>query len=399
MQAVQLLHNFIAKSCSKIHSRRIQALFIAVGGLVIGSKLTLTGIGRALRTGCKTKNNIKCIDRLLGNNHLHSERREYYNAATKLIMGNAKRPKIIVDWSPMPHMQYVLLRASVPTKGRALTIYEEVHPLKKLGNRKVQTNFLKTLSTILAKNCLPIFIMDAGFHSPFFKEIEKLGWDWIARIRNGNKYKESTDWFLCKDLYKKATTVPRFICKALLSKTNPIECFLFLFKGKKKGRIAKNKSGKRKQDEASIRSAKANKEPWLLATSLKNGEKIARKVIKLYKFRMQIEESFRDVKNSRLGFSFEESQTYKRKRFEILLLISMLAILAVTILGKAGELRGIQYDFQANTIRNRTVLSLFFLGCQLVRHGDIKFNNKELWMALNALKSIITKMEGEYEKS
>jgi hypothetical protein len=32
----------------------------------------------------------------------------------------------------------MLLRAALPVKGRALTLYEEVHPRSRLGNRRVQ---------------------------------------------------------------------------------------------------------------------------------------------------------------------------------------------------------------------------------------------------------------------
>ena len=39
-----------------------------------------------------------------------------------------------------------LLRASLPVGGRALTLYEEVHPQKKLANRDVQHRFLQRLA-------------------------------------------------------------------------------------------------------------------------------------------------------------------------------------------------------------------------------------------------------------
>ncbi len=77
----------------------------------------------------------------------------------------------------------------------------------------------------------------------------------------------------------------------------------------------------------------------------------------------------------------------------MLLLIAMLAILAVTILGKAGEQRKLQYAYQANTIRNRTVLSLFFLGCQMAKDKNVYFSKEELLIALSALISTINKWE------
>jgi hypothetical protein len=395
MHAVKLLHNLIKKSCVGIHSKRLNALFTVVMGLVTRGKLSVAGMGRSLNTQAKVKNKIKLVDRLVGNKKLHAERKTIYDAMARFVISTTQNPIIIVDWSSLPNINYYLLRAAVPAQGRSLTIYEEVHPAKKLGNHKVHKEFLTSISKMLPGECKPIIVTDAGFHSPFFRLVEKLSWDWVGRIRGLAKYRllESENWVACKKLYEIATNIPKFICEAILSKSTPIKCYLFLFKGKKKGRVAKNKSGKRRKDVVSKACAKANKEPWLLATSLKNKKKTPKKVIKIYQKRFQIEEGFRDIKNSRLGFSFEESLTYKQERFEILLLIAMLGVLAVTLLGKATTQRGLQYEFQANTIRNRIVLSLFFLGCQVIREQHIKFSNQELLMALKALISSVNEWE------
>jgi Transposase DDE domain len=395
MQAVQLLHKFVKKSCPQIHTNRINALFIAVAALIVVGKLSLSGLGRSLTTGAKVKNNIKRIDRLLGNKNLHIEKDNIYDVVTKLIIASTKKPPIIVDWSSLPDKKFHLLRAAVPTNGRSLTVYEEVHPVKKLNNHKVHKNFLKKLFSMLPIDCKPIIITDAGFHSPFFREVEKLQWDWIGRIRNLTKYKEGDKWIACSSLHKKASRIPVFITKTLLSKSTPIECSVFLYKGKKKGRIDKNQAGKRVKGEYSRTIAKGNKEPWVLATSLHGGFRIAKKVIRLFRRRMQIEEGFRDVKNSRLGFSLEESKTYTRVRFEILLLIALLAIFVVTLLGKIGVELNLQYDYQANTVRNKPVLSLFFLGCQMIRQGNIDFNRDDFWGAISLIVASVTYLSKE----
>lgn len=395
MHVVQLLHKYLKRSCVGVHAKRLNALITLVMGLALGGKLSITGIGRSLKTNAKTKNKIKQADRLIGNTKLHAERKLFYTFAAKMIVGFKKKPLVIVDWSSLPNINYYLLRASIPTQGRSLTVYEEVHSVKKLTNHKVHKAFLKSLSKILPPQCKPLIITDAGFYSPFFREVEKLGWDFLGRVRNLTKYKllMSQTWFSYKELFKKATKVPDFIGEVILSRSTPTRCFLFVYKGKKMGRIAKNKFGERRQNKASKQCANGNREPWILATSLCEGKKIAKKVVRAYKTRMQIEESFRDIKNSRFGFGFRESKTYQPKRFEILLLIGMLAILAITILGKTGEIRKLQYEFQANTIRNRTVLSLFFLGCQLIRDPYIKFSQKELLLGMAALISSLNGFE------
>ena len=213
MHAVKLLHKLIKKSCVGIHSKRLNALFTVVMGLATRGKLSVAGLGRSLKTQAKIKNRIKLADRLVGNKKLHAERGTIYHAVIKFVIGVIKKPIIIVDWSSLPNINYYLLRAAVPTQGRSLTIYEEVHPLKKQGNHKVHKAFLKSLSTMLPVSCKPIIVTDAGFHSPFFSEVEKLGWDWVGRIRGLVTYKllGSEKWIACKRLYERATDIPQFI--------------------------------------------------------------------------------------------------------------------------------------------------------------------------------------------
>lgn len=395
MHATRLLHKAVKKSCVGIHSKRLDGLFVAVDALALNGKLSVTALGRSLKNKTSHKHNIKRIDRLIGNEKLYEESLAIYAATAKLIIGNKKTIPIVIDWSWLPGGRFCVLRASIPTQGRALTLYEEVHPKEKNNNHTVHKMFLEKLKTIIPQACTPITITDAGFHSPFFKVVEKLGWDWVCRIRNLTKYRKSKKepWISCTELHEKASPNACFFSNVILSKSTPIECSIFLYKGKKKGRIAKNKLGVRRKAKASKVCANAGREPWVLATSLKGGDKIATKIIKLYKSRMQIEEGFRDLKSSRLGLSLEDSQTYKQKRYSILLLIGMLTTVALFLVGKAGEQQNRQYQFQANTIRKKAVLSLFYLGCQIIREDKLKFNESELLNALQAIRAFLTQWE------
>ena len=93
----------------------------------------------------------------------------------------------------------------------------------------------------------------------------------------------------------------------------------------------------------------------------------AKKVVKIYSCRMQIEEGFRDLKSSKYGFGFEKSKTKKPNRIEILLMIAMVASAMAYITGWIAEERKLHYKFQANTIKTRRVLSLFYLGCRVIK--------------------------------
>ena len=135
MHATRFLFKRISRQCQSVHRVRLKALFAAVNTACEGAPLTLTGLGRWLRSAAKVKHAIKRMDRLLSNSHLQGERFELYAAQAALLLGGVSQPIIVVDWSKLSHDgRWQLLRASVPAGGRALTVYEEVHPISKLGN-------------------------------------------------------------------------------------------------------------------------------------------------------------------------------------------------------------------------------------------------------------------------
>lgn len=97
---------------------------------------------------------------------------------------------------------------------------------------------------------------------------------------------------------------------------------------------------------------------------------------------MQIEEGFRDLKSSRYGFGFENAYSKKRDRIAVLLLIAMLASFIAWLIGWAAEKEGMHYQFQSNTIKNRRVISLFFLGCRIIRR-KIKIAMSKIMIAID----------------
>jgi len=157
----------------------------AVQALTHGAQASITSLGRHLTGSAFDKHKIKRMDRLVANPHLFRERVLIYKALTATILNKVAEPIIVVDWSPLCSDQsWQLLRAAIPVGGRSLTLYEEVHPRPKLGNRRVQHQFLATLADLLPAGTTPIITADSGFKTPFFRYIEcTLGWHWVGRIR------------------------------------------------------------------------------------------------------------------------------------------------------------------------------------------------------------------------
>ena len=122
-----LLHEWLSDACPSIHRARLSALVKVVHGLLVGGRLTLTELGRRLPTTAFVKHNIKCVDRLLGNAQLQHERMAIYRAVARWALAQTPRPVLLVDWSDCePGHKHLMLKAAVPLRGWALSIYEEV---------------------------------------------------------------------------------------------------------------------------------------------------------------------------------------------------------------------------------------------------------------------------------
>jgi len=384
MHISKLLHKMLT---GVIHAKRLVTLSAFVLAIINSKKLSLTNLGRFANFGIQERSAIRRADRFVGNDYLHAERKAIFQTVILQLIGNNQRPNIIVDWSPVPNFKKHILRASVMLDGRALTIYEEVHGGKKLGNAKVQKKFLISLKSLVPENCKPIVVTDAGFHNDWFSEVVALGWDYIGRIRGGKQYQlVSNKWKVIDSLLRGRPQEPEYIGKVDLCVTNPLKTNLYRVKSKLKGRKFLNKSKKKRRGGHSKDYSKSGREAWVLATSLQHGANTAKKVVTIYKHRMQMEEGFRDLKSHKYGFSFEDSYSRSNKRIEILLLIAMLASLIAYIIGYIAENKNLQFQFQANSIKKHRVLSLFFLGCQIVKK-NIRILLCELEIALLNISS------------
>jgi hypothetical protein len=392
MQAKQVLHKLLQKVCSGMHKARHTALFVNVMAALRGEVLTVTHLGRSITSEAKEKHRIKRADRLLSNRRLHHERRTIYASLTQWLLGNKQRPVISVDWSDLDECKrHFLLRASVPMEGRSLTLYEEVHTVKSKEKPKTHQRFLQQLKALLPPACRPILVTDAGFRTPWFKQVEALGWDWVGRIRNRHEVQlpGEEEWIPCKSVYPQATSTPKTLGHARVTASNPITCQLVLYKGKPKGRVHLNRFGQRARSAHRRKRATAQREPWLLGTSLPAGFKLAQKVVKLYAFRMKIEQAFWDLKSTRFGLSLELHRTYQVERLQVLSLVATLALMVAWLMGKATELTGQHRHYQANTLRDRVVLSTIFLGLKVIDDPRLTLRLADLLAAINCLDELI----------
>lgn len=388
MQAGKLCHRWLSDVLSGIHAKRVFALSAVLEGAFFGGKLSVTGLGRAIRSNARMKHNIKRADRLCSNHHLQSEREEIYKRVSRQIIGTNQQPIILVDWSDIDaRREYFLLRASVAISGRSLTLYEEVHSKKTKERRSTHNAFLQKLKHTLPVGCTPILVTDAGFRTPWFHQVARLGWDYVGRVRNREMVQITADtsWIGAKSLYQRATMKAMKYADALLTRSNPIKCTLILFKGPLKGRKRLTKMGRNAQNRTSLVNAARAREPWLLATSLSTPS--PKSVVDIYSQRMQIEETFRDLKCPRFGLSLYHNRTYKIERLKILVMLGSLATNFAWLLGKLARSLQLHRQFQANTTATVKVLSNVFLGMQTLRNSHLRIPWRKLQQQIHSIEN------------
>lgn len=385
MQGNVLLHKFVKEACPTMHKKLKDSLLACCKGLMEGKKLSVTAIGKAIKSSTSVKHQIKRSDRLFSSEALLSQKDNIYMSLMLKVLPVDRFLPILVDTCFItPDCEFQILRGSIAVGGRALTLYEIVYRNGELSF--TMEVFLKKLKELLPENIHAVFITDAGFHNRWFKLVKKYGWDFIGRVRQNKIFKtKNGESKYCNSLHEAAKTKPKYEGETVLCKNNPVICNLYTVKKKILGRKKKNKKGGMAKGSYSRVHAKSQREPWVLASSLPATKFNARAIVHLYSLRMQIEESFRDIKNSRSGFSLKQTLTRCLKRLNALMLIAAIVSVVVWLIGKTAENNNWHRHFQSNTSKRR-VVSHFYLGLMIVSSNLIRMKLESFTKALDEIK-------------
>ena len=361
MRASAIVRHLCQQVVDRIDLRRVVVLLALVDALLARGRLNLTALGRALASGVAPKHRIKRVDRFLGNVHARGERLLYYGAVVRRLLGQSRRPIILLDWTQVTGTHHALV-AAIASQGRGVPIYSEVHPDKRLANRDVQHRFLLTLASLLPSSCRPVIVADAGFKTPFFQFVDAMGWDFVIRLRGNCSLKRG--WPRQHLRFKRAFAMAVDEARSLGEWIPYAQGHWWPFRVILGARPVKSK--RRREHRPYARRAL---EPWLLATNIRS--ELPSRIVAIYATRMQIEETFRDAKNPRLGWALEHASSRSVERLDALLLIATLAFVATILAGAAMEQRGLARQHQANTLCTRRVISLFRLGTYALQSDSI----------------------------
>jgi hypothetical protein len=381
MRVAEMVREVVRGCSSVMHAVRLATVVALVEGIVRAGGLRPAKIGRSLSGSALPKHGIKRVDRLLGNPKMRGDRLFFFLAIARWVLRGAERPVVLVDWTEVG--AHVVLVAAVPIGGRALPIYSEVHPLKKLGNGATEKRFLCTLKAIVPEECKCIIVSDAGFKGPFFKAVLEFGWDFLGRVRGTTKAISTNGKVISKEsFYAQASTTPVDLGAFKLFVKQKISCRLVLVR-KRRRPGPKPMPPACKEERENRQSAL---DPWLLATSLSDGD--AADIVSKYAKRMQIEETFRDAKNHRFGWSLGTVRLSTPHRAAVLLALAALAYLVVTLIGLVAERSGHHRAYQANT-ESRRVLSLFTLAMAILHRAENLCSLNDFRLALASTPALV----------
>jgi hypothetical protein len=338
----QQVHSFLESLFEEdLHAKRILSLSHAVLGVIHAASLGVHTIGKALAwaRGTRGKHGVKQVDRMLSNQGINVW--ELFALWVPYVLGQRTEAVVALDWTDFDaDGQTTLVASLVASHGRTTPlVWHSVEKAALKGMRNATEDFvLQRLRQVVPEQVRLVVLADRGFgDQAFYALLEQLKFDYVVRFRQciqvmderGEK-KSAGEW------------VPE------------------------SGRALRLTQAKVTEEEAPVPAVvcvkkKGMKEPWCLATSLK--EATAAFVVGLYGKRFRTEETFRDVKDLRFGMGLSWVKVSSTERRDRLLLVSALACALLTLLGAAGESLGMERYLKANTAKTRTY-SLFRQGCE-----------------------------------
>jgi hypothetical protein len=253
----------------------------------------------------------------------------------------------------------------------------------------VEQRFLERLKEVLPSACRPFLVTDGGYRNPWFQVVKAMGWFYIGRLST-HVYVQTNHhqkWTRNHALEGYAQHKPIDLGLCLTAKTNPMAHHVLIApRFTRNTRRTPQKRRRSDRGRGHQRTVDRKRAPLILASNL--SEVSSKRVMAIYATRMWIEETFRDTRNVRFGWSFRHARTHSTQRYAIMLLLAALAGFVLTLMGIAAEQKRLHFRFQANTIRHRRVLSLCQLGKLILSAPDPpKLSQLELKKAVRLIKA------------
>jgi len=369
VRASEVLRKVIPTALEGLHAARRRVLLRAVDALAEGGRLPLMDLARSAQGESHVWAPLKAFDRLLSNRNLWAEHELLYKALSAPWQ-DQRRPLLLVDWTDTKSDRSIhLLRAARAVGSRALPVLDRVFSNTQQQTAKAHAQFLAQLRQMQPPKAQPILVCDAGFGIRWFQQAHAAGFAVVARLRGvGQVAAVGSDTFVrLTTLHAQAQTTPEDLGYHHITRCHhqPLRLIRVRLDDRQRRKLtAFGKHAKRNP------CAEANAEPWLLIVSPALADLSAEEIVRIYATRMQIEESFRDLKNDRFGHALCHSQTRKSQRLLMLILLDALATYAAFWLGILARQHGIdRYLLPHRHAAKRQIpqLSVVRIGRELMR--------------------------------
>lgn len=314
-----------------LHARRVLSLTNGVAGTVTAAVLSIHAIGRgyARFTNQLEKHGVKQTDRMLGNSGIAVW--ELFRPWTAFVVGARKELVIALDWTEFDADDHATLAAYLITNhGRATPLIWMTVSKATLKNRRNEHEYrlIERLHECLASEVAITLLADRGFgDQKLYRFLQTLGWDFVIRFRGAIQVEDADGTRQTANAWIPASGRATMIKDARVTRTRA------------------------EVPAVVVVHAKAMKEAWCLATSLRDRKPV--EIVKLYGRRFTIEETFRDQKNFRFGMGLSATHIGSPDRRDRLLLLAAIAQVLLTLLGAAGEKCGLDRGMKSNTSKRR----------------------------------------------
>jgi Transposase DDE domain len=302
----------------EMHAQRVASLSDGVDGVLHAASLGVRAIGHglAVANGLVPRHAIKQVDRLLSNPKLIRE--EVARCWVRFVVAKRKALFVNFDWTEFQDSNQSMIVLGTQTEhGRSTPLVWKTVTHSELKDQRNahEDALLGLLADVLPEGVRVTVVADRGFSDiKLYRFLKELGFEYIIRFR-GVVYVESAagqrrkaqDWL-------GAGGRMRVLRGArVTAEGQPVPIVVCV-----------------QQQEM--------KAPWLLASS--RSDLTGTAIKHLYSKRFTVEETFRDVKNPRLGLGLKQTVMERNDRRDALFLLAVLAHTLLTLLGKAGEALG-----------------------------------------------------------
>ena len=328
------IHSYVERIIGPhLHAKQVLSLANGVVGTIHSASLAIAAIGTglAMAEGLLPKHAIKQVDRLLSNRKVDPE--VLRTAWVTYIIGQREEIMIALDWTEFdPDDQATIAAYLLTGHGRATPLMWKTVSKKTLKRRRnrYEDELLEQLDDAIPEEVQVTVLADRGFGDQKLYEFltSDLGWDYIIRFRENilvttanGEHRPARDWVTPSGRAKIMRDV------TVTTSGAPVPA-------------------------VALAHMKKMKDPWCLATS--RTDLTASQVVKFYGKRFTIEETFRDLKDTRYGMGLYATHIKDTERRDRLLFISAMAHVLLTMLGAACEKTGLDRMLRANTVKRRT---------------------------------------------